>query len=59
MIGTNAGGIPELIDRDCIFEKSDYKELAEIISKNGLDKKWLRSKAIRNFEEAKNMKKKK
>lgn len=52
-IGSNAGGIPELLERDCIFNRSDYKELAQIILKNGFNKEWLKDKAKRNFEEAK------
>ncbi|HHV84019.1 MAG TPA: glycosyltransferase family 4 protein [Tepidanaerobacter syntrophicus] len=52
-IGSNAGGIPELLEKDCIFNKFDYKELIEIILKNVPNKEWLKNKSIRNFEKAK------
>lgn len=52
-IGSNVGGIPELLDEDCIFEKTDYKKLMKIIDENVFDQNWLKGKAIRNFEEAK------
>jgi glycosyltransferase involved in cell wall biosynthesis len=53
VIGSNAGGIPELLDDGSVFLKSDYKSLATIILKKGLNKDWLKKNAIRNFEEAK------
>jgi len=57
-IGTNVGGIPELLDDDCIFKKSDSNELASIIKSIGLNKDWLIKIAKRNFEEAKKYDKK-
>ena len=58
-IGSNAGGIPELLEKNCIFNKFNYKELAELILKNSHNKEWLRNKAIRNFEKAKDYEKNK
>lgn len=52
VIGSDVGGIPELLDRNCIFQKSNYKQLAEIICQNVLKQDWLEIEAQRNFEEA-------
>lgn len=59
VIGSDAGGIPELLDDNCIFHKSDYKQLAEMIFLNGFNQAWLKSEALRNFEEAKKYDKRK
>jgi glycosyltransferase involved in cell wall biosynthesis len=52
VIGSDAGGIPELLDGNCIFHKSNYKQLAELILKNGFNEDWLKTQVLRNFEEA-------
>jgi len=53
VIGSDVGGIPELLEGNCIFQKSNYKQLAEIIYQNAFNQGWLETKALRNFEEAK------
>jgi glycosyltransferase involved in cell wall biosynthesis len=53
VIGSDAGGIPELLSKNCIFHKSNYKQLAEIIYQNVFNKDWLEDEAQRNFKEAK------
>lgn len=53
VIGSDAGGIPELLDENCIFKKSNYKQLADMIYQNGFNRDWLEFQASRNFEEAK------
>jgi glycosyltransferase involved in cell wall biosynthesis len=53
VIGSDVGGIPELIDENCIFQRSNHKQLAEIIYLNGFKQDWLEIEAQRNFEEAK------
>lgn len=59
VIGSNVGGIPELLDEDCIFDNFDHEELANMILEHGLDKDWLKRKAKVNFEEAKHYNKEK
>lgn len=56
-IGSDAGGIPELLEEECVFSKSNHKKLAEIIFAHGFSEEWLKSKAKRNFIEAKNYEK--
>lgn len=52
-IGTDAGGIPELIESDCIFSIKQYNKLSIILLENSLNRIWLKEKAVRNFNEAK------
>jgi glycosyltransferase involved in cell wall biosynthesis len=59
VIGSNAGGIPELLDENCIFQKSNYKQMAEMILQNGFNRDWQKANALRNFEEAKKYEKEK
>ena len=56
-IGSNAGGIPELMDDKFIFEKSDEKQLASILIKFDEDK--MIEQAKRNFDKAKEYEKSK
>ena len=46
-IGTNVGGIPEIITKDCgyVVESKDVKALVESITK-GLGKKWNKEEII-------------
>lgn len=53
VIGSDAGGIPELLDENCIFKRSNYKQLAGIICCNAFNRDWLKANALRNFDEAK------
>jgi len=53
IIGSNVGGIPELIDKESIFKKNNYKELANLILDVSSNKIWLENKAKRNFNESK------
>jgi glycosyltransferase involved in cell wall biosynthesis len=50
-IGTNVGGIPELLPPERVFKKSDYRALAELL-KNFSNEEMLQA-ANRNFEHAK------
>ena len=51
-IGSNAGGIPELINGDMLFKKKKYKELTKILK--GLKKEKLICEAKNNFNKALN-----
>jgi len=51
VIGSDTGGIPELLNESMIFKKGSVKELIEIIV--SLDKQQMKKEAIRNFEFAK------
>ncbi len=53
VIGTEAGGIPELLQKELIIKKKDYKDLAIKIEKLLNDKKMMEKIAKENFEEAK------
>ena len=47
-IGSNAGGIPELLDNDLIFRKGDVNMLIEILQR--VDRYVMEQQANRNFE---------
>lgn len=47
IIGSSAGGIPELIDDDCIFHKGSTQQLAKLLQ--NISPKWMRVKAVNNF----------
>lgn len=51
-IGTTAGGIPELLDSDCMFSPGDIGALGTKIKHGLLDRAWARRQALRNFEKA-------
>lgn len=51
IIGSNAGGIPELIDKKYIFKKGNYKQLADIIL--NIRKEDLLVESKKNFENSK------
>lgn len=52
IIGSNVGGIPELLDSSSIFNKSEVNELVEILIKRINDRNWMINMAIRNFRES-------
>lgn len=52
-IGSNVGGIPELLDNDCLVEKNDFKRLASKIYKIINDKEYQVEIANRNFNKSK------
>ena len=49
-IGSDVGGIPELLDDKVIFPSEDTDALAVIIESSFSDKEYLRSQAKRNFK---------
>lgn len=53
VIGTEAGGIPELLQKELVIKKKDYKDLAIKIEKLLNDKKMMEKIAKENLEEAK------
>ncbi len=52
-LGSTAGGIPELLEADCLHRPSEAKQLAELLKKAIHDRAWRREQAKRNFEVAK------
>ncbi len=50
-LGSTAGGIPELLDRDCLHQPGDSDRLAELLV-SAMDQKWQGFQARRNFQEA-------
>ena len=53
VIGTEAGGIPGLLQKELVIKKKNYKDLAIKIEKILNDKKMMEKIAKENFEEAK------
>jgi len=49
-IGSNAGGIPELLNKKCIFAKKDSKGLTNILKK--IDKDFLLKSSEENYEKS-------
>lgn len=47
IIGSNAGGIPELIDKSCIFKKKSVNEIVSIIRK--IDNEFLLTQSQKNY----------
>ncbi len=52
-LGSTAGGIPELLDAECLHRPGDAKQLAELLTKAIRDRVWRMEQAERNFETAK------
>ena len=52
---SNAGGMPELVDKEAIFKRKDYDEIARMLG--SLSKIQMSQMAIRNFEKAKEFEK--
>lgn len=57
VLGSKAGGIPELIDQTCLHKPGDYQELGEILSRAMLSVEKAEQLAKENFNEAKKYKK--
>ena len=51
IIGSNAGGIPELIDKECIFKKKNVKEIVSMIKK--IDNNFLMTQSQKNYVNSK------
>jgi glycosyltransferase involved in cell wall biosynthesis len=49
---SNTGGMPELVDKECIFPNFKAKTMSDIIEKS-IKKDWLIDKASKNFNESK------
>ncbi|KRF21591.1 glycosyltransferase family 4 protein [Paenibacillus sp. Soil787] len=52
VIGSTAGGIPELIDKSCLHKPGSDKQLARLIEENITNKTWLAEQARTNFVKA-------
>lgn len=52
-IGTNVAGIPELLEKECIYKKNDLKGLEKCISKLIEDKDFTKKQSELNFEKSK------
>jgi glycosyltransferase involved in cell wall biosynthesis len=51
-LGSRVGGIPELLDNDCLFKGGAVREIVAKLKK--VNKDWLEEKARINFEKSKN-----
>ena len=51
IIGSNAGGIPELIDKECIFKKKNVKEIVSMIKK--INNNFLITQSQKNYVNSK------
>lgn len=51
VFGSNIGGIPELIDKNCLFDPGNIDEI--IIKLKQINNNWLKLQAEKNFETAK------
>jgi glycosyltransferase involved in cell wall biosynthesis len=49
-LGSTAGGIPELLDADCLHPPGDHRRLAERLARAATDRSWQQAQACRNFE---------
>ena len=49
--GSNAGGIPELLENECVFTKKSVAEIKNLLI--NMDKEKMKCYAIQNFKEAK------
>jgi len=52
-LGSTAGGIPELLDSDCLHKPGDEAALARLIITRAENRNWLMAQAMRNFEVSK------
>ena len=52
-VGSNTGGIPELLDAICIFRKGNVKQITSLLETLLKDKKFLLQQSKTNFEKAK------
>lgn len=51
-IGSTAGGIPELLDVECLHKPGDSRALASLLEQAIHDKCWQQKQSERNFQEA-------
>jgi glycosyltransferase involved in cell wall biosynthesis len=51
-LGSTAGGVPELLDADCLHQRGGADQLSKQIVHAGQDKNWRRDQAQRNFAKA-------
>jgi glycosyltransferase involved in cell wall biosynthesis len=51
-VGSTAGGIPELLPRECLHRPGDAERLAELIAAGLEDQDWQERQAVRNFATA-------
>jgi hypothetical protein len=49
VLGSTAGGIPELIHESCLHRPGQVGQLAEQIKRATFDRRWLKEQAERNF----------
>jgi glycosyltransferase involved in cell wall biosynthesis len=52
-LGSTAGGIPELLPRECLIEPRDHQGLSHFIEQAVSDPQWMVVQAVRNFNKAK------
>ncbi|WP_068774096.1 glycosyltransferase [Paenibacillus sp. FJAT-26967] len=52
VIGSTAGGIPELLDPGCLFKPGNDKQLAELLTGTIINRDWMLEQASRNFARA-------
>ncbi|AXN37655.1 glycosyltransferase [Peribacillus butanolivorans] len=57
VVGSTAGGIPELVDKRCLHKPGDYKGLSQILTDIMLDLDSAKDLAKQNYEESKKYKK--
>jgi glycosyltransferase involved in cell wall biosynthesis len=51
-LGSTAGGIPELLEPDCLHRPGDEQRLGELLVTAAADRDWQAAQATRNFEVA-------
>lgn len=51
VLGARVGGIPELIESECVHRPGDHQDLARLIEQ-AEDREWLKQRAIINFQHA-------
>jgi glycosyltransferase involved in cell wall biosynthesis len=51
-LGSSAGGIPELLDRECLHKPGDWRTLGAQISKAANDFEWRQRQSLRNKQRA-------
>lgn len=53
VVGSTAGGIPELVNRKCLHKPGSYEKLAKIIKEINSDKKYMENLSKENLDTAK------
>ncbi|MEC0248032.1 glycosyltransferase family 4 protein [Paenibacillus chitinolyticus] len=54
VIGSTAGGIPELLDPGCLFKPGQDKQLAALLTGTVINRDWMLEQSSRNFAKAAN-----